>query len=102
MLIVTPAAAEAVDAILANSEAPAGAGLRLERAVDPSGQTAVGMQIVAEPGPEDEHIPAAMESEVFLAPDVAGLLDGHVLDAEIEDQNVAFTLHRQSVDGASG
>ncbi len=101
MLTVTPAAAEAVDAILANSEAPAGAGLRLERAVDETGETAIGMQIVAEPGPEDEHVPAAMDFEVVLAPDIAGLLDGHVLDAEIEDQNVAFSLHRQDVDGAS-
>jgi hypothetical protein len=55
MLTVTPAAAEAVDAILANSEAP----------------------------------------------DIAGLLDGHVLDAEDEDRNVAFSLHRQDVNGAT-
>ncbi len=99
MLTVTPAAAEAVDALLTNSEAPAGAGLRLERAVDGAGQAAIGLQIVPEAGPEDEHVPAAMDYEVFLAPDVAGLLDNHVLDAEIADENVAFTLHPQSPNG---
>ncbi len=102
MLFVTPAAAEAVDALLVNSEAPVGAGLRLERAVDSTGEPAIGMQIVAEPGPDDEHVPAAMDYEVFLAPDVAALLDNHILDAEIADQNVAFTLHPQSTDGAAG
>jgi hypothetical protein len=36
---------------------------------------------------------------VFLAPDVAGLLDDQVLDAEIEEQQVSFTLRPQSVNG---
>ncbi len=99
MLTVTPAAAEAVDALLTNSEAPVGAGLRLERAVDATGQAAIGLQIVPEAGPDDEHVPAAMEYDVFVAPDIAGLLDNHVLDAEIADQNVAFTLQPQSPNG---
>ncbi len=99
MLTVTPAAAEAVDTLLMNSEAPAGAGLRLERAVDSAGEAAIGLQIVAEAGPDDEHVPAAMEYDVFLSPDIAELLDNHVLDAEIAEQNVAFTLHPQSPNG---
>lgn len=99
MLFVTPAAAEAVDALLVSSDAPAGAGLRLERAVDDSGEAAIGLQIVTEPGPDDETVPSAVAANVFLSPDVAGLLTNHVLDAEIAEDNVAFTLQPQNVNG---
>ena len=99
MLTVTPAAAEAVDTLLANSEAPTGAGLRLERAVDSAGEAAIGLQIVTEAGPDDELVPAAMEYDVFVSPDIADVLDNHVLDAEVSDQSVAFTLHPQSPNG---
>lgn len=101
MLTVTPAAAEAVTALLDNPDLPDGAGLRLQREVDAAGGPAIGISIVTEPEPDDQVVPAMedRDADVFLAHDVAGLLDDQVLDAEIEEQQVSFTLRPQSVDG---
>lgn len=99
MLAVTPAAAAAVASLLENPEIPDGATLRLQRGVDAAGEAAIGIAIVSEPDPDDEAVPALDDRDVFLAHDVAGLLDDQVLDAEIEEQQVSFTLRPQSVDG---
>jgi hypothetical protein len=55
--------------------------------------------IVAEPEPDDEVALAPPDAEVFLPADVAELLDDQILDAEIEHQNVAFTIRPQPVAG---
>jgi hypothetical protein len=99
MLTVTPAAAAAVTTLLDNPDFPEGASLRLQRGVDPAGEAAIGIAIVTEPDPDDEPVPAVEDRDVFLARDVAGLLDDQVLDAEIEEQQVSFMLRPQSVDG---
>jgi Fe-S cluster assembly iron-binding protein IscA len=99
MLAVTPTAAAAVATLLENSELPRSAGLRLQAGVDATGETAIGMAVVEAPEPEDELVPAAAEARLFVAPDVAALLDGQVLDAEIQDQQFAFTIRPQSVNG---
>lgn len=98
MLAVTPAAAAAVASLLENPDLPEGAGLRLQRGLDATGQSAIGLAIVDEPDPDDEMV-AAVESEVFIAPDIVELVDNQVLDAEIDDRDVAFTLRPQSVNG---
>lgn len=99
MLTVTSTAAAAVATLLENPEIPEGASLRLQRGVDATGEAAIGLAIVSEPEPEDEPVAALEEADVFLAPDVAGLLDDQVLDAQIEDDQVSFTLRPQSVNG---
>jgi Fe-S cluster assembly iron-binding protein IscA len=99
MLAVTSAAAAAVTTLLENPDLPDGAGLRLQRGVDAAGEAAIGIAIVSEPDPDDQLVPAVEDGDVFLAPDVAGLLDDQVLDAEIEEQQVSFTLRPQSVNG---
>jgi Fe-S cluster assembly iron-binding protein IscA len=99
MLTVTPAAAEAVTTLLDNPELPEGASLRLQRGVDPSGQAAIGIAIVSEPEPDDQPVPAAEDRDVFLASDVAEMLDDQVLDAQVEEEQLSFTLRPQSVDG---
>lgn len=98
MLTVTPAAAEAVTALLDNPDVPDGASLRLQRGADAAGGAAIGITIVSEPEPDDEVVPAAEDRDMFLAPDVAGLLDDQVLDARIEEQQVSFMLRPQSAD----
>lgn len=99
MLTVTPAAAAAVSAILEDPEIPTGAGLRLQLGTDSAGEQAIGITIVNGPGPGDEHVSAAPDDNVFLAHDVVDLLDDQILDAEIDGQNVAFTIRPQSLDG---
>jgi Fe-S cluster assembly iron-binding protein IscA len=101
MLAVTPAAAAAVTAILQNPELPDGAGLRLESGIDAAGENGVGIAIVTEPERDDEHVSAAPDN-VFVAHELVDVVDDHVLDAEIDGQNVAFTIRPQSLNGQLG
>lgn len=99
MLTVTPAAAAAVTAILHNPDIPDGAGLRLQLGIDAGGEKAIGVAIVTEPEPDDELVSAAADDDVFLDRELVDLLDHHVLDAEIDGPNVAFTIRPQPLDG---
>jgi Fe-S cluster assembly iron-binding protein IscA len=99
MLTLTPAAAAAVITLLQNPDLPEGAGLRLQRGFDAGGEPAIGIGIVSEPEPGDEVALAPPEAEVFMARDVVELLEDQVLDAEIEDENVAFTIRPHPVNG---
>ncbi|MGN6871995.1 MAG: hypothetical protein ACTHMY_26690 [Solirubrobacteraceae bacterium] len=99
MLTVTPAASAAVTAILENPDVPSGAGMRLQLGTDAAGERGIGITIVSERGPGDELASSAPDDNVFLAQDVVDLLDDQVLDAEIDGQNVAFTIRPQSLDG---
>ena len=99
MLTVTPAAAAAVATLLENPALPEGASIRLQRGVDAEGESAIGIAIVSEPEPDDEPVPASEHRDMFLAPDVADLLDDQVLDAEIAEDEFSFMLRPQSVNG---
>ena len=99
MLTVTPAAAAAVTALLEDPSIPDGAGLRLQSGIDAAGEKSIGIAIVAEPAADDEHVSAAPDDNVFLAHELVDLLDDQVLDAEIDGQNVAFTIRPLSLDG---
>ena len=99
MLTVTPAASAAVAAVLDSPQVPDGAGLRLQRGFDAAGNTSIGIAIVEEAESADEHVPVDAGRELLVAAEVADALDGQVLDAEIQDENVAFTIRPQSVDG---
>jgi hypothetical protein len=59
----------------------------------------VGITIVTAPEPGDELVPAATRGDVFMARDVAELLEDRVLDAEIDGDSVAFTIHPQPLNG---
>jgi Fe-S cluster assembly iron-binding protein IscA len=100
MLTVTPAASAAVAAVLDSPQIPDGAGLRLQQGLDASGSTSIGIAIVDEPETADEHVPVDAGRELLVAPELADELDGQVLDAEIQDENVAFTIRPQSVNGS--
>lgn len=99
MLTVTPAAAAAVTAILEHPDLPPGAGLRLQAGPDGAGEQAIGIAIVGEPGPDDEHVTSAPDDNIFLSHEVVDVLDDQVLDAEVEGENVAFTIRPQSLAG---
>jgi Fe-S cluster assembly iron-binding protein IscA len=101
MLTVTPAAAAAVATLLENPDLPEGASVRLQRGVDAGGESAIGIAIVSGPEPDDEPVPAVEDRDVFLARDVAELLDDQVLDAQVEEQQLSFVLRPQSVGGGA-
>jgi len=99
MLTLTPSAVAAVSMVLQDPELPDGAGLRLQGGVDADGEAAVGLAVVSEPEPGDELVPAATQGDVFLAREVAEILDECVLDAEIDGESISFTIHPQPLDG---
>ena len=94
MLTITEQAEEALDAVVAAENAPEGAGIRISQGMAADGQPAMGLALAAAPEPgdavvEDTNVP------VFLAPEVAELLDDKVLDAQVEGDQIAFRLGEQ-------
>lgn len=87
--------------LLQGPRVPDGAGLRLQGGVGADGEPAIGLAVISQPEPGDELVPAATLGDVFLAREVAVALDGCVLDAEIEGENVAFMIHPQPLNGTS-
>ena len=100
MLTLTPTASAAVHALLDNPELPDSSGLRLQSQVDASGRPGIGIEVVSAPVDGDQLISAGEGHDVFLAADVAPVLDDQVLDADLDEQRVAFSLRPQSVNGA--
>lgn len=100
MLVVSPAAAAAIEALLSSADLPEAAGLRLARGVDDvdGRPAAVTISVVDEPMSDDEIVPATGHHEVYIGRDVAGLVEDQVLDAEITD-DVRFLLLPQPTNG---
>jgi iron-sulfur cluster assembly protein len=92
LLALTDNAVEAVKSILSSSESEA-SGLRVvaERA---GAQANFQLSVVPLPAEDDEVI-EEQGARVFLEPDAASLLDHKVLDASIEQNQVAFTIADQ-------
>ena len=99
MLTLTPAASAAVAAVLDSPQVPDGAGLRLQQGMDAAGQPSIGIAIVTEAETADAHLPVDDGRELLVAPEVVDMLDDQTLDAQIQDENVAFMIRPQSVDG---
>lgn len=97
MLTVTPVAATAVSSLLENPQLPEGSSLRLQRDADSNGTGAIGIAIVDERQPGDQAVPMS-DGELLLASDIADMLDGHVLDAEIDGEHMAFMIRPRSND----
>jgi Fe-S cluster assembly iron-binding protein IscA len=92
VLTVSPTAAEAISLLVENADVPDSGGLRIA-AGEPTDQgTPLAISIVEAPEPDDEVIsgPAAT---VFLEPQVAPYLESAVLDAHVNDGEIAFALH---------
>jgi len=100
MLVVSPAAAAAIDVLLSSSGLPDGAALRLARGQGDGSlhSTSVTISVVDEPMSDDEVVPASERHEVYIEREVAELVDDQVLDAEIAD-NVQFMLLPQPTNG---
>jgi iron-sulfur cluster assembly protein len=95
LLALTGSAAEAVKDILSSSdEVPETGGLRIvaERA-----ETQANFELSVVPLPaEDDEVIDEEGARIFLEPEAASLLDDKVLDASVEQNQVAFTIADQS------
>ncbi len=94
LLALTDSAVEAVKQILsAPDDVPETGGLRLVAQQDgPQGN----FQLSVVPLPaEDDEVIEEQGARVFLEPQAASLLDDKVLDASVEQNQVAFTIADQ-------
>ncbi len=94
MLALTESAVEAVKGIVSSSEeAQESGGLRLV-AERQGTQANFELSVVALPG-EDDQVVEEQGARVFLGPEAAALLEDKILDARVEQNQVAFTLVEQ-------
>jgi len=93
VLTITPAAEEALDAVVSADGVPEDCGVRISKGLGADGQPALGLTVTQEPEAGDEVIEET-KVPVYLAEDVAGMLDDMVLDAQIQGDQVAFELGR--------
>jgi len=101
VLQISPAAAEAIDAI--TRAVPGSAGVRIttmpQASTNGSGPVAVfDFYPAPEPGDEDEVV-EEQGVQVFLEPDVVPLLEDKLLDAELDGDEVRFTVEPSDGDG---
>jgi iron-sulfur cluster assembly protein len=95
VLTITHEAAEAIDAVVHSApNASETAGLRIARSVTPDGEPGLELSVADQPAPEDAVVEAA-GTPVYLEPDAAALLDGKVLDAQVDGDRVGFLLREQ-------
>ena len=94
MLTITENAEQALDAVAAAENAPEGAGVRISQGVGANGQAAVGLALVPGPQPGDAVVDSA-NTPVFLAAEIAAMLDDKILDAEVQGDQIAFRLAEQ-------
>jgi len=96
MLVLTPAANEAVQAIVTKMGPGENAGLRISSAEThedgsaPSGD--LQLAVVSEPEPEDATVEGA---PIYVEPSTAEFLEDKVLDAEVAEEQVRFSLYEQ-------
>lgn len=95
MLTITPDAEQALDAVVGAETAPEGAGLRISQGVGADGQPAIGLSVAPAPEAGDEVVEEA-NVPVYLAADVAPLLDDKVLDARVDGDQVTFRIAEQA------
>jgi iron-sulfur cluster assembly protein len=92
MLTLTENAEEAVRRLVANAPiSEAVGGLRIAPGDPTADGTPLELTIVGSPEPEDQDA-GASDAHVYLEPTAAEALDDKVLDAEIEGDDIGFTL----------
>lgn len=91
MLTVTETATDAIRQLVDNSETDAQtAGVRIAAGETTEQGTTLSLALAEGPQPGDEVVPG--DASVFLEPKVAEVLEDTVLDAQVNDGEVAFAL----------
>jgi iron-sulfur cluster assembly protein len=98
VLTLTPTAAEVVRTLVEQSPAPASGGLRIAAGEETGEGVPLELSIVNEPDPADETIEQE-GATVYLDPSAAELLDDKLLDAQVGEDRVTFTLREDDGDG---
>lgn len=97
MLTLTPSAAEAVRQLTAAAPVDEDGGLRISVGEPTPEGTSLAISLVEGPQTADERIDNS-GAHVYLEPPVAQFLDDKVLDAEVANEQVRFTVVDQGTD----
>ena len=90
MLSVTPTAAEAVQALVAQTPSPDEAGVRIARAgEDEDGAGELRLSVVENPPETDQQLP---DAQVYVDPAIAPALDDKTLDADLSGEQIQFSV----------
>jgi iron-sulfur cluster assembly protein len=97
VLAITEDAATAIDSIVASSGLPQGAGLRITQEVNSEGggesRTDLRLSLVESAEEGDQVLE---DVQIFLEPQAAEFLDNKLLDADVEGEEVSFSLDIQA------
>jgi Fe-S cluster assembly iron-binding protein IscA len=97
MLAITEDAAAAIEGIVSSSGLPAGAGLRITQELnmeaEGKGRTDLRLSLVESAKEGDQVLEG---TQIFLEPDAAEFLDNKLLDADVEGEEVRFSLDVQA------
>jgi iron-sulfur cluster assembly protein len=97
VLCITEDAAAAINGIVSSAGLPEGAGLRITQELNTEAEdgprTDLRLSVVAAPEEGDEVLQA---ERIFIDPGAADLLDDKLLDADVVDQEVQFSLDVQA------
>jgi iron-sulfur cluster assembly protein len=91
VLTLTPTAAEVVRTLVEQSPSPASGGLRIAAGEETGEGVPLELSLVDEPDPADERIEQE-GATVYLDPGAAELLEDKLLDAQVAEDHVTFTL----------
>jgi iron-sulfur cluster assembly protein len=89
VLAISPAASEAIKGLVAASDLPPNAGVRISNV--PQGPGMFELSLAREPG-EADAVVEEQGASVFVDDDVIPLLDDKTLDARIEGDQVTFAF----------
>lgn len=96
MFAITEDAATAIDSILASSGLPEGAGLRITREVSAEGEEARTDLRLSPVEAAEEGDQVLEDVRIFLTPEAADFLDDKLLDADVDEGDVRFSLDLQA------
>jgi iron-sulfur cluster assembly protein len=91
VLTLTQTAAEVVRTLVEQSPAPDSGGLRIAAGEETGEGVGLELSLVVEPEPADERVEQE-GATVFLDPDAAAMLADKLLDAQVAEDHVTFTV----------
>ena len=92
MLTVTHEASQAIRDLVDNAPEPESAGLRISVEADDGGAPQLALSLTEGPYPDDQVVDAE-GAHVFVADSVSDFMDDKTLDASVQDEGVAFSIH---------
>lgn len=93
MLAITNSAVEAIQGLTSQPGVPDGAGLKLSGEITPEGAS-VELTLAESPA-ESDQVLQAQDANIFISAPLTEALDDKVLDAEMQEDRIAFKLLEQ-------